>query len=874
MPIGAVIAYAGINIPAGFFECNGQAVSRTTYADLFAAIGTTYGAGDNSTTFNLPDMRDEFIRGKSDSRALGNKQVASFASHVHGVSDPGHGHTLSDPGHAHSASQPAHTHGVTDPGHVHGGGFMVAALGASGATGGTPWQANTDPAATGISIQSSQPGVTVNAAVTGMSSASNTTGLAIGATGGAETVPQNIAQIYIIKAIHDAGPVTGIVGVSSSDINMIDIGVSNPAIPELLIHSNVAFGTVKLDAGGKIPLNQMPTSSQQMLGFFDASSGQNPSDKYPTQTFNSGDTYIISVAGVLTVFNPVTLTQSAQPVNVGDLIQYITGSMTNPTGWYHIVPATATTAGQVQFIPGGSISATNVQAAIAELDNETQPYFVATVTEFGAVGNGVTDDTAAFQAAIDSLPSGGSLVVPAGTFKITSGLTVASPLLIRGAGANASIIAPVGNFNVFSISGGTSGAGLRDLRISAVGMTGGSVVAVNDANRLTFFNLVVTDPYNGFDIQKTNTCSLLQIWMLHVRGAFGISLHGDTGIRSDVLDITNVVLSCLSNTVGATGLLVDGNVNTVSIRHMACTNMGRGLWVKNSTLGPNPAFITAYDFQADFPLNECVRLEGGTRTVYFTDLYAHGSTQADNVYIDSTVHNVSIKGAQIDSAYRAGIAANGRYIYVVACTISNNSLAGSAQYPGVSIGGTAQGVSLSGSLIGQWVGAAANLQSYGVSVAAGAIRYGVIGNNLSGNVTGAISDLSQDGTSTVMGNSGSTVMSVSEMIRPTSVSSNLRLAAIASNRVQVENGNGVQLQVGGATANSVNYFRLAAAAAASSPVILAEGTDANIDVQLTPKGTGKVRINTNWTTSVDAPVTGYIEIKDSAGNIRKLATIA
>ena len=76
MPIGAVTAYAGASCsrPA-IFECNGQAVSRTTYADLFAAIGTIYGAGDASTTFNVPDMRDEFIRGKSATRAVGSKQA-------------------------------------------------------------------------------------------------------------------------------------------------------------------------------------------------------------------------------------------------------------------------------------------------------------------------------------------------------------------------------------------------------------------------------------------------------------------------------------------------------------------------------------------------------------------------------------------------------------------------------------------------------------------------------------------------------------------------------------------------------------------------------------------------------------------------------
>lgn len=62
-PTGTIIAFSGNNIPSGYLPCNGSAVSRTTYADLFAVIGTTYGSGDGSTTFNLPNLTDKFIQG-------------------------------------------------------------------------------------------------------------------------------------------------------------------------------------------------------------------------------------------------------------------------------------------------------------------------------------------------------------------------------------------------------------------------------------------------------------------------------------------------------------------------------------------------------------------------------------------------------------------------------------------------------------------------------------------------------------------------------------------------------------------------------------------------------------------------------------------
>lgn len=70
IPSGAVMYFAGQTAPEGWLKANGAAVSRTTYATLFAAIGTTYGAGDGRSTFNLPDLRAEFLRGWDDGRGI------------------------------------------------------------------------------------------------------------------------------------------------------------------------------------------------------------------------------------------------------------------------------------------------------------------------------------------------------------------------------------------------------------------------------------------------------------------------------------------------------------------------------------------------------------------------------------------------------------------------------------------------------------------------------------------------------------------------------------------------------------------------------------------------------------------------------------
>lgn len=88
-PPGAVMPFARATAPTGWLKANGAAVSRTTYNALFTAIGTTFGIGDGSTTFNLPDMRGEFVRGLDDGRgvdagrAIGSAQADMLKSHNH-----------------------------------------------------------------------------------------------------------------------------------------------------------------------------------------------------------------------------------------------------------------------------------------------------------------------------------------------------------------------------------------------------------------------------------------------------------------------------------------------------------------------------------------------------------------------------------------------------------------------------------------------------------------------------------------------------------------------------------------------------------------------------------------------------------------------
>ncbi|ERE07216.1 phage tail protein [Pseudogulbenkiania ferrooxidans] len=106
-PPGVVAHFAMPNPPSGWLVANGSAVSRAVYAALFAAIGTSYGAGDGSSTFNLPDLRGEFVRGwdagrgVDSGRGFGTLQYDAFQGHRHNVNQvwtTGAGVTFPSPG--------------------------------------------------------------------------------------------------------------------------------------------------------------------------------------------------------------------------------------------------------------------------------------------------------------------------------------------------------------------------------------------------------------------------------------------------------------------------------------------------------------------------------------------------------------------------------------------------------------------------------------------------------------------------------------------------------------------------------------------------------------------------------------------------------
>lgn len=150
IPVGCVLDYSGGTLPTGFLLCDGSAVSRTTYADLFAAVGTTYGAGNGSTTFNIPDYRGRVGAGKDNMGGVAASRLsAQITGTTLGATGGAEQHTLT------SAQIPAHTHPVTDPGHIHSVATNSGALAAGSSSGpyaSTSSTVNTGSSTTGVTI--------------------------------------------------------------------------------------------------------------------------------------------------------------------------------------------------------------------------------------------------------------------------------------------------------------------------------------------------------------------------------------------------------------------------------------------------------------------------------------------------------------------------------------------------------------------------------------------------------------------------------------------------------------------------------------------------------------------------------------------------
>ena len=139
---GIILPWSDSTAPSGFLECNGSAVSRSTYANLFAVVGTTWGVGDGSTTFNLPDLTDRCCVHSSPTKAFattGGANTVSVGGNIAGTVDNTVLTTPTIVSHAHDVGTPGNGNTGTGrlPGYINAGGAGGSTSNAGGDSGHT-----------------------------------------------------------------------------------------------------------------------------------------------------------------------------------------------------------------------------------------------------------------------------------------------------------------------------------------------------------------------------------------------------------------------------------------------------------------------------------------------------------------------------------------------------------------------------------------------------------------------------------------------------------------------------------------------------------------------------------------------------------------
>ena len=160
IPTATIVPWSSSSVPSGFLECNGATVSRSTYSALFAIIGTTYGAGDGASTFEIPDLQDNVAMGKSGTKALASTGGANTVQSTGNVGGTTANATLS------TAQLASHTHPAGGAGgpnfYAQPNGSPAAVPGTTGSAGsGTGHQHNMSATFTGDSTSVLQPYLTI-----------------------------------------------------------------------------------------------------------------------------------------------------------------------------------------------------------------------------------------------------------------------------------------------------------------------------------------------------------------------------------------------------------------------------------------------------------------------------------------------------------------------------------------------------------------------------------------------------------------------------------------------------------------------------------------------------------------------------------------
>jgi hypothetical protein len=423
-------------------------------------------------------------------------------------------------------------------------------------------------------------------------------------------------------------------------------------------------------------------------------------------------------------------------INASNILRAV--SVNQNTSWQAIYSANA--SGNQEFT---SIVAKNY------------PWYDVTHSGWGAIGDGVTDDTTAIQNAINAaeLEGFGVIFLPGGTYKVSSSLTVeSSGITIMGSGVDVSVIKTSSTTaDIITLGDGSTTYNnivVKDLTIdTSVTRTAGAAIELNKVNRVILDNIKTDSQIFSINAPSgvTNTSIFINRFELRQQVAttgVGISLDGDI---HDVY-INELIMNTTGSDPGIGIRLTAANRVWITNSHLI--NAGKGIYIfpgagdtvdrvfiENTEVanGDDNGFLidsnTATSTVTNIVLDGLLVKENTLNGIQVT---GHASAVLDGIYIDDS---------QVFGNTQDGISiGEGINIEIASCNIAGNSKGSSGTYHGIDISAGVSQWSVKNCKSGQQAGEA-NEQGYGINIGAGAGNdFEVIGNNFKNNATGGIND--------------------------------------------------------------------------------------------------------------------------------------
>lgn len=387
--------------------------------------------------------------------------------------------------------------------------------------------------------------------------------------------------------------------------------------------------------------------------------------------------------------------------------------------------------------PAGGIPASDLASSIQTALSKAN--FALNVKDFGALGNGSTDDTAAIQAAINALPAaGGLIVIPAGTYVISASLTLKEGTQLEGCGPGTILRVSSGSLgiDVIKIGDGTSTlsfAAVRNIKISSDGQkTGGAGILLDRAYRVWLEGIALEFQYRGVYIRNSTA-----VWLnksdIRDTAENAITIDSDLGQGFEWY-IDSVLCDNPTVTNTGTGLLWNGG-ESLHVSHSNFQRFTNG-FVVNTSAGRESRFAFIDGMICDFASDNNIRVtntgSGASIGLTFTNCWS-GTATNYGVLIDrpgtGLVQGVRWVGGKVFHNGLAGFRlAGGQDTHLSDCDIIANSQTTSAARHGIEIGGDISEFSITGCRIGGGY-QQGNTQGYAIHIDAGSSDHYLITNN-------------------------------------------------------------------------------------------------------------------------------------------------